>query len=77
MSDAIFAHRLLWLLSQSATVLALTAEAADVLVTYLFLVGADEVMKKIVDMPFLIVNSNGVAQYNEVFEKRVDVEMMD
>jgi thiamine biosynthesis lipoprotein len=65
------------MLSQSATVLAPTAEAADVLATYLFLVGADEAMKKIVDIPFLIVNTDGVARYNEAFSKRVDVEMME
>jgi thiamine biosynthesis lipoprotein ApbE len=65
------------MLSQSATVLAPTAEAADVLATYLFLVGADEAMKKVVDIPFLIVNTDGVARYNEAFSKRVDVEMME
>lgn len=64
-------------LSQSATVLAPTAEEADVLATYLFLGGADEALKQIVDIPFLIVGVDGVARYNDAFGKRVDVEMMD
>ncbi len=47
------------------------------LATYLFLVGADEAMKRTVDIPFLIVNTDGGARYHEVFAKCVDVEMMD
>jgi thiamine biosynthesis lipoprotein len=64
-------------LSQSATVLAPTAEEADVLATYLFLVGADEALKHHSDIPFLIVNHDGIVRYNEAFAMRSDVELMD
>ncbi|MBT3601914.1 MAG: FAD:protein FMN transferase [Candidatus Latescibacteria bacterium] len=62
-------------LSQSATVLAPTAEEADVLSTYLFLVGADEALKQNMETPFLIVNAEGVARYSDAFKERA--EMMD
>ena len=59
-------------LSQSATVLASTAEEADVLATCLFLMGADEALKK-EKRPFLIVGSDGVVHYNAAFAAVAEV----
>ncbi|MDA0711227.1 MAG: FAD:protein FMN transferase [bacterium] len=64
-------------LSQSATVLAPSSEEADMLATYVFLLGADAALQQAAEIPFLIVDAGGVPRYNEAFGQRVDVEMID
>ena len=61
-------------LSQSATVLSATAEEADVLATYLFLLGYERASKDHrLDAPFLIVASDGTVHYNDAFARIADV----
>jgi len=61
-------------LAQSATVLAPTAEEADVLATYLFLLGAADALKN-EERPFLIVASDGGVHYNEAFAQVAEVDV--
>ena len=54
--------------SQSSTTFASTAEEADVLATYLFLIGAPEAFKENFSRPFFIVDSDGRQFANEPFK---------
>ena len=55
-------------LSQSSTTFAETAEEADVLATYLFLIGAKQIVKNNFSRPFLIVDSDGQKISNNAFK---------
>jgi thiamine biosynthesis lipoprotein len=56
-------------LSQSATTFAETAEEADVLATYLFIIGAPQALKNNFSKPFLIIDSIGRLIANDLFKK--------
>ena len=56
-------------LSQSSTTFAATAEEADVLATYLFLIGAQQAIKDNFSKPFLIVDASSRQISNEAFKK--------
>ncbi len=56
--------------SQSVTVLAPTAEEADALATYVFVLGYEEVIKTpMAEQPFLIVDADGVEHYSPAFRR--------
>ena len=54
--------------SQSSTTLASTAEEADMLATYLFIIGAQEALKKNLPIPFLIIDANSRKIANDLFK---------
>ena len=56
-------------LSESATTFAATAEEADVLATYLFIIGARQALNNNFSKPFLIVDITGRQTSNEAFRK--------
>ena len=65
-------------LSQSSTVLALTAEEADATATYVFLIGWEKALTdNKLDYPLLIVSSDGTVHYNKIFQKKYNLEMIN
>ncbi|MEJ2052365.1 MAG: FAD:protein FMN transferase [Calditrichaceae bacterium] len=54
--------------SQSSTTFAATAEEADVLATYLFLIGAKQALNENFSRPFLIVGTDGRDTSNQAFK---------
>jgi len=56
-------------LTESATTFAATAEEADVLATYLFIIGAQKALKINFSAPFLIVDRNGQSSFNQAFRE--------
>ncbi len=64
-------------LSESSTILAPTAEEADATATYVFLLGWKKTLSdKNLNYPLLIVSSNGSVHYNQVFQKKYNLEMI-
>ncbi|MCB0281549.1 MAG: FAD:protein FMN transferase [Calditrichaeota bacterium] len=55
-------------LSESSTTFAATAEEADVLATYLFIIGAEKALQEKFDKPFMVINEKGENNYNESFK---------
>ncbi len=63
-------------LSESATVLAPTAEKADALATYLFLLGNRKALaEKSIDFPFLIVSAEGKLYYNKLLKQNYSLNI--
>ena len=65
-------------LSESSTILAPTAEEADATATYVFLLGWKKALSdKDIDFPLLIVSSDGTIHYNQIFEKKYNLEIIN
>jgi thiamine biosynthesis lipoprotein len=62
--------------AQSVTVLLPNVEEATVLAKYIFLVGVDLFYKHKLanDVPYLVVDSNGMIHYNDLFKERYGVK---
>lgn len=56
------------MLSQSCTVFAATAEEADALATYLFIIGSKQALQNELTMPFLIIDADGQFIANDLFK---------
>lgn len=65
--------------AQSVTVLLPNVEEATVLAKYIFLVGVDSFSKHKLanDVPYLVVDSNGIIHYNNLFKKRYGLEIYE
>ena len=64
-------------LSESCTILAPTAEEADALATYFFLLGPQKALKiKSLNIPFLIISSNGKIYYNSLFKSKYNPKIL-
>lgn len=61
-------------LSQSSTTFASTAEEADVMATYLFIIGVRQALKKETSAPFLIVDADGRLTANAKFKDLPEVQ---
>lgn len=63
---------------QSVTVLAATAEEADVLATYLFVRGAEKLGETVLPgIPYLIIDADGKVHQSASFTKKRDVQILD
>jgi len=64
--------------SQSVTVLAPTAEEADALATYVFVLGYTQVLKTpLASQPFLIVDAGGNVHYSKAFKQLPGFEVIE
>jgi len=65
-------------LSESCTVLAPTAEEADALATYFFLLGPQKALKnKSLNIPFLIISTKGKIYYNSLFKSKFNPKTLE
>lgn len=65
--------------AQSVTVLLPSVEEATVLAKYIFLVGIDSFSKHKLanDVPYLVVDSNGIIHYNNLFKEKYGLEIYE
>lgn len=61
-------------LSESSTTFAATAEEADVVATYLFIIGARKALQKNIQRPFMIINKKGEQFSNTGFNNLAGLE---